>query len=370
MHIEIGNGQSAIGNSEYCFKFLIIFKLSKSHLFIFKLLPIADCPFTIHHSPLSIHDSPKKDLYNGIGLAVLAAIIWSGNFIVARGVYKDIPPVTLNFFRWLTASVIIFPFAVKQFNVEKAVMLQHWKYLFWVALTGIALFNTFVYVAGHYTTAINMALIGTTSSPVIATFLAAVFLKEKIRPLRICGLLICVTGIIILLSKGSMETLVNFRFSTGDWWMLLGATFFAIYNTLVRCKPASISSLTFLFASFLIGTVMLLPFSVWEMRYHAPLIWNIKLISVIAYIGIGASVISYLCWNLSIARLGSSRTALFGNLIPVFSALEAVVILHERLLLIHIVSGLIVITGLVIANLKKANSVTPQTKEIDLKEIA
>lgn len=314
--------------------------------------------FTIHDSPLTIPPSPKKDLYTGIGLAVLAAIIWSGNFIVARGIYKDVPPVTLNFFRWFTASVIIFPFAVKQFNAEKAVIIQHWKYLFWVGLTGIALFNTFVYIAGHYTSAINMALIGTTSSPVIATFLAAAFLNEKIRPLRIIGLLICATGIVILLSKGNIETLVNFRFSTGDWWMLLGATFFAIYNTLVRRKPASISSLNFLFVSFLSGTLMLLPFSVWEMRYHAPLVWNIKLISVIAYIGIGASVISYLCWNLSIARLGSSRTALFGNLIPVFSALEAVFILHERLVLIHIISGLIVIAGLVIANLKKANSIS------------
>lgn len=310
---------------------------------------------TIHPSPLPTSPSSKKNLYTGIGLAVLAAIIWSGNFIVARGVFKDIPPVTLNFFRWLTACIVIFPFAFKQFYAQRIVVLQHWKYLFWVALTGIAMFNTFVYMAGHYTSAINMALIGTTSSPVIATFLAAAFLNEKIRPLRIIGLLICATGIVILLSKGSLETLMNFRFSTGDWWMLLGATFFAIYNTLVRRKPATISSLNFLFVCFLSGTVMLLPFSVWEMHDHAPLVWNIKLISVIAYIGIGASVISYFCWNLSIARLGSSRTALFGNLIPVFSAVEAVVILHERLLLIHVVSGLIVITGLVIANLKKAN---------------
>src|SRR4026207_1928858 len=94
----------------------------------------------------------KKNIYTGIGLAVLAAIIWSGNFIIARGVNQQIPPIGLAFYRWLLASVIILPFAIKKFKSEWSSVKSSWHYLFWVSLTGVALFNTFVYVGAHYTT--------------------------------------------------------------------------------------------------------------------------------------------------------------------------------------------------------------------------
>ncbi len=299
----------------------------------------------------------SKQIYIGFGLAILATIIWSGNFIVSRAVYQQIPPVSLAFYRWLTASVIIFPLAYQKFKSEKIVVLKNYKYLFWTALTGITLFNTFVYVAGHYTSAINMALIGTTSSPIFAIILAGIFLKEKNSFLRITGLVICISGIVLLLSQGSLQKLLSFNFSTGDLWMLVGALCFAIYNVLVKAKPHNISALSFLFVIFITGTLFLLPFFIVEVFYYSSVQWNAHLIEVIVYLGIGTSVISYLCWNAAIQRLGSSRTALFGNLIPLFSTLEAVLILKEKITTIHVISGLLVITGLVVANSKKANPI-------------
>lgn len=296
-----------------------------------------------------------KAVYTGIVFAILATIIWSGNFIVARGVIHQIPPFSLAFYRWLTASVIILPLAIKNFNSEKTVLLRHWKYFFWVSLTGITLFNTLIYIAGHYSSAINLALIGTTSSPVFAVLLAAIFLKEKIKPLRILGMIVCISGIIILLSAGSFEHLVNFRFSTGDLWVLAAAVSFAIYNTLVRKKPAHISPINFLFVVFGFGTLLLLPFYTWEILTTDTVVWDWNLIFIILYLGVGASVVSYLLWNAAIARLGSPRTALFGNLIPIFSTLEAVWILDEQIAGVHIISGLLVIIGLILANLRKSS---------------
>ena len=107
---------------------------------------------------------------------------------------------------------------------------------------------------------------------------------------------------------------------------------------------------------FSFGTLLLLPFFILEVRNTDPVSWNWNLVSIIVYLGLGASVISYLLWNGAIARLGSARTALFGNLIPIFSTLEAVWILDEKITLIHIISGLLVVTGLIIANLRKSNS--------------
>jgi EamA-like transporter family. len=203
---------------------------------------------------------PTKQLYIGIGLAVLATIIWSGNFIIARGIATRIPPVSLAFYRWATASLIMLPLAWKKFGQEKQVVLQNKQHIFWTSLTGVTLFNTLVYFAGHYSPAINLALIGTTSSPVFAIALAAIFLNEKITPLRITGLLICIAGIVYLIAQGSWEKLKAFHFSVGDVLILLGAFSFAVYNILVRKKAKGISPMNFLFVVFTAGTILLIPF--------------------------------------------------------------------------------------------------------------
>jgi drug/metabolite transporter (DMT)-like permease len=286
----------------------------------------------------------------GILLAILATLIWSGNFVIARGIATQIGPVSLAFCRWLTASLIITPIAWKKFQQEKKFIRKHLGYLFFVAVTGVTIFNTCVYIAGHYTTAINMALIGTTSSPIFATLLAAVFLKDKPGMFRITGLLLCISGIVLLLSKGSWQILTNFRFSVGDLWVLTGAFAFAIYSTLVRKKPAEISSTHFLFLVFTLGTLMLLPFFAAEQMTGTVTKWSWSMLSVILYLGAGASVISFLCWNISIQKIGAGRTVLFGNLIPVFSVLEAVWLLGEKINIIHLVSGFLVIGGLMLAN--------------------
>lgn len=299
----------------------------------------------------------KKNIYRGILLAVLATIIWSGNFVVARGVIREIPPISLAFYRWTVGTVLLAPFAFKQLSSEFPIVLQNWKYIFWVSLFGITVYNTLIYIAGHYLPAVNLALIGTTSSPVMSIILAAFFLKEKILPLRIVGLVICIAGILLLLSRGSWQTLAHFHFSPGDWWILLAALSFAIYNIMVRKKPTGISPLSFLMATFLLGTIMLFPAFLMEtLTQETSIVWSPSLMMVILYLGLGNSVLSFLFWNAAIGKLGAGRTALFGNLIPIFSSIEAVIFLNERITTIHIVSGVLVIGGLVIANLRKSNA--------------
>ncbi|MEI6265513.1 MAG: DMT family transporter [Sphingobacteriia bacterium] len=294
----------------------------------------------------------NNHIVQGVLLAIAATLLWSGNFIISRAVSHDIGPISLAFYRWLTATIIIAPFAWKKINQEKSLVLANKRYLFFVSLTGIALFNTFVYVAGHYTSAINMALIGTTSSPIFATILAIIFLKEVVGQFRILGMLICISGILLLISNGSWAKLAAFHFSIGDLWILAGAFAFAIYNVLVRKKPVGISADFFLMILFGMGTAMLFPFYIGELIFSPAPNWNPTLIGSILYLGAGTSAIAFLCWNLAIQKLGAGRTVLFGNLIPVFSIIEAVLILGEKMSTAHLISGAIVILGLTIANIK------------------
>ena len=296
--------------------------------------------------------SPSKNIYTGISLALLAVFIWSGNFIAARGVIRQLPPISLAFYRWLTASVILFPIAFRSFRNDWPVIKRSMGYLIWPALTGITLFNTFVYIGAHYTTAINLSLIGTCSSPIIAVILARIFLKEQLSAWKIGGMLLCIAGVLYLLSKGNWDNLVHLHFSRGDGWVLLAATSFAVYNTLVKKKPANISSLGFLLSLFWMGTLALLPFFLWETSHTPAVNWNYNLLLIILFLGLGASVISFLSWNVAVGHLGAGRTALFGNLIPVFSSIEAALLLNEDFTNVHIVSMVLVFTGIIVANRK------------------
>jgi len=310
------------------------------------LLPVANSHFM----------SSSKNIYTGISLAFLATFIWSGNFIIARGVYKEIPPVSLNFYRWLIASIIIFPFAMKKFIVEWPVVKRTWIYFFFASLLGVSLFNTFVYVAGHYTTAINLALIGTTSSPIMANIMARIFLKERLSVLKLFGMLLCVIGVLCLLSKGNPENLLGLKFSTGDIWILLAAFCFAVYNTMVKKKPAAVSPVNFLFTTFALGTILVIPFFIWESQHTAAVTWNRNVIISVLYLAIGASVICFFIWNKAIGILGAGRTVLFGNLIPIFTSLIAVIKLHEEFTWIHVVSMILVFSGLILANVRARNA--------------
>ncbi|MDE3235237.1 MAG: DMT family transporter [Bacteroidota bacterium] len=295
--------------------------------------------------------SDNKNLLIGIALALTTVIIWSGNYIVARSIAKQIPPVHLAFFRWGTATICLLPIAGKKCWNERHLLSQHKLYLLFTAIMGISLFNTFIYLAGHYTSAINLALIGTTSSPVFITFMAAIFLHEKIYFLRLTGMLVCVAGIIYLLSQGSFQKLATLHFGKGDVLILLSSFFFSIYSILVRKKPAAISPLSFLMLLFITGTIILIPF-VWIESLHTPAVeWTNNMRFTILYLGIGNSVIGFLCWNLAISKMGAARTSLFANLMPLFSTIEAILILNEQFTAIHLVSGVLLLAGLIIANL-------------------
>lgn len=293
-----------------------------------------------------------KNISLGIGLAILATLIWSGNFVVARGVNQSIPPIALSFFRWFTASVILLPFTYNAFKKDWPVIRRSGQYLFWIALAGISLFNTFVYVGAHYTSAINLALIGTTSSPIMSVIFARIFLKEKIGLHKWLGMLLCITGVLYLLCRGHWQQLLQLQFSEGDLWVLVAAFCFAVYNTMVKKKPAGISPVSFLFSIFTLGTLLLVPAFIWELDQYPPVAWNSNLVFAVLYLGLGASVICFLIWNIAIRQLGAGRTALFGNLIPVFSSLEAVIFLHEDFSRYHITGMLLVCIGIIIANFK------------------
>ncbi|MFV5699377.1 DMT family transporter [Flavobacterium sp. ZT3R17] len=287
----------------------------------------------------------------GAFFALLATLLWSVNMVIASGIKGHIPPIGLAFWRWTIACIVLAPFAIKSTIESFIVIKKHIRYLMGTAVLGITIFNTLIYFAGKTTSAVNLSLIAI-SIPLFIVVLSRIIFKEKVSTIKIVGIVTIITGVLVLITKGSLEALLHINFTIGDLLMLVACFFFAYYTILVRQKPDELTAKVFLFSVFVIGTIFLLPFYIWEHLFYKKVIFDTKTVLATTYVGIFASLVSYYLWNEAIRLIGTSKTALIYYLIPVFSGILAYFFLGQAIVITQIISMGIIITGLLITNRK------------------
>lgn len=285
----------------------------------------------------------------GYLFALGATAIWSGNFIIARGLSESIPPISLAFWRWTVAVIVFLPFALKPLIAEWNSIKNNIPYLCITALLGITVFNTLIYFAGHTTTAVNLSLISITF-PVFIILLSWVFLGERITAYKGLGILLVVIGVVLLITKGDFSRLLTISFAIGDVWMLLAAITFAVYSILLKRRPENISILAFQLSTFVLGLIFLFPFFIWETTTVPHIGFDTKTVFLILYVGIFASLVAFTLWNKAIVTIGPSKAGMIYYTLPIFSGISAHLFLKENIGIIHLYSVLLVLSGIFIAN--------------------
>jgi len=295
--------------------------------------------------------SNPHSIATGYLFALGATAIWSGNFIVARGLSDCIPPVSLAFFRWITAVLVFAPFAIRGLIQEWPAIRQHLGYFCITSFIGITCFNTFIYIAGHTTTAMNLSLIAITF-PIFIMIFSRILYQEVLSVKKGIGVSLVLTGVVFLVTKGALSTLVNISFAIGDLWMLAASILFAVYSLLLKRKPLGISVYTLQFTCFLMGLFFLLPFFVWEQGQLAAQgnYLNHTTIPAILYVGIFASLCAFVLWNQAIVTLGPSRAGMVYYTLPLFSGFLGYLFLNETIGFVHFFSMGLIFSGIVITN--------------------
>ena len=290
----------------------------------------------------------KNGFWLGFSYAALATIIWSGNFLVARGLHLKAGPLDIAFWRWTITVLVIFPFTLRAILRERRELKRHIVYLAIASILGVSVFNTLLYLAGQTTTTLNLSLISITF-PVFTIILTRVFLKEHITAAMTTGIFIIIIGVLLLISKGNVESLLSLTFTVGDLWMLIASLIFAVYSLLVKHRPDEISPLGFLGSTFILGWIFLAPFYFLG-KNNLPLT-SFDTITIVSflYIGIFASIVAYFLWNRSVDLLGPSKASMIYYSIPLFSGLLAFIFLDEKVNLVHLISGLLIIFGILVA---------------------
>jgi drug/metabolite transporter (DMT)-like permease len=280
---------------------------------------------------------------------VLAATaIWSGNFIVARALTDSVPPVTLAFFRWLVALIVLLPFGIGPMSRNIRVIRKHLVYLSITGFLVVTIFNTLVYIAARTSNTLNLTLIAI-CSPIFIVMFARLFLGDTLTYRRIVGLVTATFGVLLLITQGNLSRLISLTFSEGDVWMLISAALFGVYSILVRIKPSDLRPVVFLCSTFIIGLIFLVPWVVWELRDVEVIKFSSTVIAAIVYLGIGPSLLAYLCWNKAIMIIGPVRTAVVYYSLPLFSGTEALLLLGEPVHAVHILSGVLILMGVIVA---------------------
>ncbi len=286
---------------------------------------------------------------SGYLFALGATAIWAGNYAIARALNQSITPVTLAFLRWTLAAIAILPFALKNLAAEKALVRKHFPYIAITAAIGITLFNTLIYFAGRSTTALNMSLISITF-PIFVVLLSRIVYGEKITFQKIIGIVLVVSGVLLLITKGRLSSLLSISFALGDALMLLAAVTFGTYTILLRRRPKEMSFWTLQASTYVIGVIFLFPFFLWERSVVPAFQLSSGLVLAILYVGIMASLTAFVFWNKAIEKVGATKAAMVYYSMPLFSGFLAFFVLGESVSVIHLYSLLLIVPGIVIAN--------------------
>ncbi|EKL9958030.1 DMT family transporter [Vibrio parahaemolyticus] len=292
-------------------------------------------------------------------LPFFTVMIWGGNSIVNKMAASTIEPSAMSFYRWFVAMVLLTPFCLPAVIKQRHVIRPYLTKLAFLALLGMVLNQSLGYYAGLTTTASNMALI-TSLVPLISVFLSVPLLGKSVSMLSIVGGAISLGGLAFMLGHGDVTYFLHQDMTQGDSLMLLAALVYAAYCVLLKRWKMPFNSLTLVYMQGFFSVIMLTP--LWLSSEQ--LLPSQEALPLIAYAGIAASIFAPLMWVKAIDLIGADSSAMFMNLMPVVSVALASTLLGEEIHVYHIIGGLMVISGVILSQIKVRKKQTLAGQEL------
>ncbi len=284
-------------------------------------------------------------------LLVFATFFWGTNFAFSRMIVTEVPPFQLSVLRWVIASIVFLPFVFNELKQNKTILRTNWKALLFLALTGISGFNTVLYISIQYTTSINASLVNSVS-PLFIVLLSVIFLKEKLLTFQYIGVIVSIFGVLIVITRGNLETLWNLTLNPGDLLVLVAVICWSIYSVLMKKFGVHLPKKSTFIITIYLGILALIPFALFERTYHPVILTDLpfEVIIGVIYLGIFPSIISFICWNEGVMQVGPGKAAIYLHLIVVFTTILAIIIGGETLALPQMIGGLFILTGVIVGS--------------------
>jgi len=288
-------------------------------------------------------------------ILILTTIFWSGNFIVGKAASMfQIPPFSLNFYRWFFAGLILLPFTYKEIINKKKYILKNLGFFIILGITSITIFNSIVYYSLYYTQVISGILMISTI-PVWIIFISSILNIEKTNIFQIIGVILSLTGVIFIITKADLNLVKNLDFNKGDLSMVVAMFSWAIYSALLKSKKYEISQVSLLEVVIICGLTFLIPIYFIEMSMGNEIILGKPFYLILGYVVIFPGLASFFFWIKGISIIGANRAGIFLHLMPIMGAIMAMVIFDEKFMYYHIFGAIFIIAGITLSNKKRKN---------------
>ena len=281
---------------------------------------------------------------------ILATLFWSGNFIVGKAASLfDIPPFTLNFYRWLFAWLILAPFTLKEIYKTRFHILDNLKYVLILGITSITLFNSIVYYSLQFTQVISGVLMISTI-PVMIIFFSSLLKIEKTNFYQVLGVIFSMLGVIVIVTQLDGEKIKELGFNKGDLSIIVAMLSWALYSALLKKKKLELSQLSLLQVIISSGLIFLLPIYIIEMHQGRFVTLELPFILTLIYVVLFPGLASFICWIKGIGLIGVNRSGIFLHLMPIFSTIMAILIFNEKFMVYHLVGAILIISGIILSS--------------------
>ena len=273
---------------------------------------------------------------NAFLLLTITAALWGANGVASRAAVGNISPMTLVLFRWVAVFVVLAVLLRDDLRRERALLEQHRWRIFIMALAGFTGFTVFFYLAGHYTTAVNITLLQSSIPPMVLAG-AAIFKGVRPTPMQLAGMGVTLIGVLVIATRGDLFRIGDLAFNAGDLMLLAGCALYAAYTLALRDRP-QMPALVFFTALAAAACLSSLPafaieFALGKSYWPTPTGWLILL-----FVALGPSLTSQVFFMRGVEMIGPGRAGLFSNLVPMFGALFAVLLLGEEFHIYHAVA--------------------------------
>ena len=290
--------------------------------------------------------------YSAYLFLVLATFCWSGNFIVGKfATVYEIPPLTLNVFRWISVWFILIPFTYKEIFENLPYIKKNWLVISFMGVITISTFNSVVYFALNYTQVINAVLM-LSAIPAATIVLSSLMRIEETNIFQLLGLVLSIIGIGSIISNGDIQKIISLDFNKGDMWMLVCVITWSLYSTLLKKNNFKFSQFTLIQLMVSVGILFLIPQFFYEKSIGLELNLDKNFFLILIYVAIFPAIAAYYFWQKGIEIIGPNRASMFIQLMPLFSAVMAIIIFKEKFELYHFVGAIFILSGIYLSNRK------------------
>ncbi len=291
---------------------------------------------------------------------VAASFILASNHIVGRTVQGDLPPMGLGFWRIMVATAVLLPFYWRPFVAAWPLIRERWKLLLVMGAALAPMGNAAVYLAYNFTTAINGGIVATVQ-PVATVVLSYFLLGDRLGRAQALGIGIAASGVLVILSAGSLDVLLSFRPNIGDLIMLAAMFGFAVHNVLLRRLPKGLRGPVILLSVQLFGAIAILPIYIVEMIVYKPVPLTGQAFATIAWVGVVVGVFAVGFTNTAVLALGANKASMSNYIRAVFTTVLAILILKEQFQTFHAVAFVLVAAGIFLMGRRPVSpKVTPE----------